>query len=99
MKIKKGDNVMVITGKDKGKTGSVIKTLPTDSKVIVEGVNVQTRHTKNKRMRSQGQIIEKSAPVHVSNVALVENKKQVRVGYKVEDGKKVRISRASGKKI
>lgn len=90
---------MVIAGKDKGKTGNVISTMPKDSKVIVEGVNVVTRHQKNRRSRSQGQIIEKSAPVHVSNVALVEDKKPVRVGYKVEDGKKVRVSKKTGKTL
>ena len=99
MKIKKGDNVIVIAGKDKGKTGKVEKTFAQDNKVIVDGVNVVTRHTKNRRMRSQGQIIEKSAPIHVSNVALVEGKKPVRVGYKVEDGKKVRVSKKTGKTI
>lgn len=103
MKIKKGDTVKVIAGKDKGKTGTVIMTMPKDDKVIVEGVNVQTRHTKNKRARSQGQIIEKSAPIHVSNVALMEGKKTVRVGYSTEgegkDAKKIRVARPSGKKI
>ena len=99
MKIKKGDNVIVIAGKDKGKTGKVEKTFAKEEKVIVEGVNVVTRHQKNRRMRSQGQLIEKSAPVHVSNVALVEDKKPARVGYKVEDGKKVRVSKKTGKTI
>ena len=99
MKIKKGDNVIVIAGKDKGKTGKVEKTFAKEEKVIVEGVNVVTRHTKNRRARSQGQIIEKSAPVHVSNVAIVEGKKPVRIGYKVEDGKKVRVSKKTGKTI
>ena len=94
---------MVIAGKDKGKTGSVIKTLPSNDQVIVEGVNVITKHQKNKRSRSQGQIIEKSAPVHVSNVSLMEGKKPVRVGYKIEgegkDAKKVRVSRKTGKTV
>lgn len=99
MKIKKGDTVKVIAGKDKGKTGKVEKTFVADNKVIVEGVNVATKHQKNRRMRSQGQVIEMAMPVHVSNVALLEDKKPVRVGYKVEDGKKVRISRKSGNKI
>ena len=99
MKIKKGDNVIVIAGKDKGKTGSVVRTLPSLNKVIVDGVNTVTRHQKNRRTRSQGQVIEKSAPIHVSNVALVEGKKPVRVGYEIKDGKKTRISRKSGKEI
>lgn len=103
MKIKKGDTVTVLSGKDKGKTGEVIKAMPATDQVIIEGINVKTRHQKNRQARSQGQIIEKSAPIHVSNVALMEGKKPVRVGYKVEgegkDAKKVRISRQSGKKI
>jgi large subunit ribosomal protein L24 len=103
MKIKKGDKVMVITGKDKGKTGTVLKTLPETEQVIVEGVSVVTRHTKNRRMRSQGQLIEKSMPVHVSNVSMMDDKKPVRVGYKVEgegkDAKKVRVARPSGKTL
>jgi large subunit ribosomal protein L24 len=99
MKIKKGDKVMVVAGKDKGKTGTVLRALPTLDQVIIEGVNVATRHQKNRRIRATGQIIEKSMPIHISNVALVEGKKPVRVGYKTEDGKKVRVSRASGTKI
>lgn len=99
MKIKKGDNVIVLAGKDKGKTGSVIETLSEADKVVVEGVQLVTKHQKNKQTRSQGQLIQKEMPIHVSNVAVLEGKKPVRVGYKVEDGKKVRISRASGKTI
>lgn len=103
MKIKKGDDVIVIAGKDKGKTGSITQTLPKSDQVIIDGVNVATRHQKNRRARSQGQIIEKSMPIHVSNVSLLEGKKPVRAGYKVEkDGDKTtktRISRASGKAI
>ena len=94
---------MIIAGKDKGKTGKVEKTLPKLEQVIVEGINVATKHQKNRRTRSQGQIIEKSMPVHVSNVSLMADKKPVRVGYTVEkDGdktKKVRVARPSGKKI
>ena len=89
----------MIAGKDKGKTGTITQTLPKSDQVVIDGVNVATRHQKNRRMRSQGQIIEKSMPIHVSNVSLLEGKKPVRVGYKVEDGKKTRISRASGKSI
>lgn len=103
MKIKKGDTVTIIAGKDKGKSGTVLETLKDTEQVIVEGVNVAKRHTKNRRMRSQGQIIEKNMPVHVSNVALTDGKKVVRVGYQFEgEGEKrakVRIARQSGKKI
>ncbi len=94
---------MVIAGKDKGKTGKVMRTFKASDEVIVEGVNVVTKHHKNRRVRSQGQIIEKSQPIHVSNIALTEDKKPVRVGYTVEtDGdksKKVRVARPSGKKL
>jgi large subunit ribosomal protein L24 len=99
MKIKKGDTVKVIAGKDKGKTGTILSTLKEKDQVVIEGVNVAKRHQKNKQARSQGQIIEKSMPIHVSNVSLMEGNKTVRVGYMMEGDKKVRISRASGKKI
>lgn len=99
MKIKKGDNVIIIAGKEKGKTGTVVTAFPKTEQVVVEGINTIKRHTKNRRMRSQGQIVEMDAPIHVSNVALVEGKKAVRVGYSVEGGKKERVARPSGKKI
>ena len=103
MKIRKGDTVTVIAGKDKGKTGSVLMTLKDTDQVIIEGVNEVKKHQKNRRTRSQGQIIEKSMPIHVSNVALVEGDKAVRAGYIFEgEGdkrKKVRVARPSGKKI
>ena len=93
----------IIAGKDKGKTGPVVITLDETNQVVVEGVNEVKRHQKNKRTRSQGQIIEKSMPIDVSNVALMEGKKTVRVGYIFEgEGdkrKKVRVARPSGKKI
>lgn len=104
MKIKKGDKVMVITGKDKGKTATVTVALPKTEQVILDGINVATKHQKSRRTRSQGQIIEKSMPIHVSNVALIgDDKKAVRAGYTVEKegdkSKKVRVARPSGKKI
>lgn len=103
MKIKKGDTVKVIAGKDKGKTGTILMTLKETDQVVIEGINQVTRHTKNKRTRSQGQIIEKSMPIHVSNVGLIEGDKTVRVGYVIEGegdkAKKVRVARPSGKKI
>jgi large subunit ribosomal protein L24 len=103
MKIKKGDTVKVIAGKDKGKTGTILMTLKETDQVVIEGINVSKRHTKNKRTRSQGQIIEKSMPIHVSNVGLMEGDKTVRVGYMMEGegdkAKKVRVARPSGKKI
>ncbi len=94
---------MVIAGKDKGKTGTITKVLRTSDQVVIDGVNVATKHQKNRRRASQGQIIEKPMPVHVSNVALVEDGKPVRAGYKVEgEGEKrtkVRVARPSGKQI
>lgn len=95
--------MQVIAGKDKGKTGAVLTVLVKTDQVVVEGVNIAKRHQKSKQTRSQGQIIEKSMPIHASNVSLLEGKKPVRVGYIFEgEGdkrKKVRVARPSGKKI
>lgn len=103
MKIRQGDTVKVIAGKDKGKTGTVLTVLKATDQVIIEGINGVKRHQKNKRTRSQGQIIDKSMPLHVSNVSLMEGDKTVRAGYTYEgEGekrKKVRIARPSGKKL
>ena len=100
MKIKKGDKVIVIAGKDKGKTGSVAKTSAKLDRVVIDGVNVVTKHQKDKRLRSQGQIIKKPLPIHVSNVALAVDGKPVRVGYKIDEkGKKIRIVKSSGQAI
>jgi len=103
MKIKKGDTVRVIAGKDKGKEGTVLYTHAGTNQVTIEGINVAKRHQKNRSARSQGQIIEKSMPMSASNVALMEGNKAVRVGYIFEgEGikrKKVRVARPSGKKI
>ena len=103
MKIRKGDTVKVIAGKDKGKTGSVLTVLKDSDKVVIEGINEVKRHQKGRGAGSQGQIIEKSMPIHVSNVSLMEGDKTVRAGYifegEGEKQKKVRIARPSGKKI
>jgi large subunit ribosomal protein L24 len=103
MKLKKGDTVKVIAGKDKGKTGTILMTMKGMNQVVIEGVNVATKHQKSKTARSQGQIIEKSMPIDASNVALMEGNKTVRIGYVFEgEGdkkKKVRVARPSGKKI
>ena len=98
MKIKKGDNVKVIAGKDKGRTGKVIRAFPRESKVIVEGVNVNKRHQKPKKANQQGQIIDKTLPVHVSNVQLIDPKsgEVTRIGRKIVKGKNVRFARRSG---
>ncbi len=102
MKIKKGDEVKVIAGKDKGKTGKVVQALHDIDKVIVEGVFVVKRHTRNKITGTHGEIIEKTMPIHVSNVMLVDPKDKVptRIGYSVDDkGVKTRIAKKSGSVI
>jgi large subunit ribosomal protein L24 len=98
LKIKKGDKVVVITGKDKGKTGEVLRVLPKDGRVVVQGVNMVKRHTRP-AMGQPGGIVEKEATIHVSNIAHIDPKsnKPTRVGYKeLEDGRKVRVARRSG---
>ena len=97
-KIKKGDTVIVLTGKDKGKTGEVLSVNPKEQKVLVAGVNIVKKHRKP-TANSQGQIVEMEKPVHVSNVSLTENGKPARIGFKVEDGKKVRIFKKTGNKV
>jgi large subunit ribosomal protein L24 len=100
MKIKKGDNVVVITGRDKGKTGQVLRAIPTESRVLVQGVNMVKRHT-TPRPGEPGGIVEKEAPIHISNVAHVDpdTKKPTRVGFKLIEGRKVRFARRSGEVI
>jgi len=101
LKIKKGDNVVVITGRDKGKTGEVLRVLPARSRVIVQGVNVVKRHTRP-RMGDPGGIVEKELAIHISNVAHVDpsSSKPTRIGYKrLDDGRKVRFARRSGEVI
>lgn len=100
MRIKSGDQVKVIAGKDKGKEGRVIQTLPKADKVIVEGINLVKKHQKPSQMQTGG-IVEVEAPLHVSNVQLLDpsNGQVTRVGYRVEDGKKVRVSKKSNEVI
>ena len=97
MKIKKDDMVIVIAGKDKDKTGKVLSVK--DGKVIVEGVNVVKKHTKQNQMNQNGGIVEKEAAIDVSNVMLLVDGKATRVGFEVKDGKKVRVAKATGKVI
>lgn len=102
MKIKTGDTVQVITGKDKGKRGEVIKAMPKEHKVIVRGVAIVKKHQRPTAANQQGGIIEKEAAIDVSNVALIDPKtdKPTRVGYIFkEDGTKVRVSKKSGAEI
>lgn len=100
LKVKKGDKVVVLTGKDKGKTGEIKKVMPDDNKVIVQGVNVQTKHRKPSAAGAGG-LDKIEAPIHVSNVALVDPKtsKATRVGYKMVGDRKVRVARRSGEVI
>ena len=101
MKIKKGDNVVVISGRDKGKSGEVLRVLPADRRLIVRGVHVARRHTKP-RMGDPGGIVDKERTIDVSNVAHVDPQsgKPTRIGYKtLDDGRKVRVARRSGEVI
>lgn len=98
MFVKTGDRVKVLAGKDKGKEGNVLSALPKQNKVIVEGININKKHTRPTGMGQEGGIVEKEAPIHVSNVQLIDPKtgESTRVGYKIEDGKKVRFAKKSG---
>ena len=99
MKIKKGDTVKVITGKDKDKEGKVIAVDRKNGKVTVEKVNVVTKHTKPSGANQNGGIIQKGAPIDASNVMYVHKGKATRVGFKVENGKKVRFAKSTGEVI
>ena len=98
-KIKKGDRVQVLTGRDKGKRGEVIAVIPTENRALVQGIHMVKRHQKAPGMNRPGGITEKEAPIQLSNLALIDPKtdKPARVGFKLlEDGKKVRVARPSG---
>jgi large subunit ribosomal protein L24 len=101
LKIRRGDKVMVIAGRNKGARGDVVKVLPSENRVIVQGVNIVKRHTRPSQLNPGG-IVEKEAPIHVSNVAHVDpdSGEATRVGYKwLEDGRKVRFAKRSGEVI
>jgi large subunit ribosomal protein L24 len=99
-KIKKGDRVVVLSGKDKGRTGEVVKAMPKDGKVLVSGINVHARHRKPSQVNPQGGIERKEAPLHVSNVAIATaDGKPSRVRFEVRDGKKVRVAAKTGELI
>ncbi|GLX87185.1 50S ribosomal protein L24 [Thalassotalea loyana] len=101
-KIRQNDEIIVLAGKDKGKTGKVTKVLVEDSKVFVEGVNLVKKHQKPvPQLQQPGGIVEKEAPIHVSNVAIVNPKtgKADRVGFRVEDGKKVRFFKSDNELV
>lgn len=101
MNIKKGDNIIVISGKDKGKKGKILKVFPLAGKVIVEGLNVIKKHQRSRKSDSKGQIVVKSMPMYASNVMLIDPKTgtQTRVGKKLVGGKMVRIARKSGQEV
>ena len=99
--IRKGDNVVVLTGRDKGKKGSVLRVMPSDERLIVQGVNMVKRHTRQSATQTGG-IVEKEATIHVSNVSLVdpENGEPTRIGFRyLDDGRKVRFAKNSGELI
>lgn len=100
-KIKKGDSVVVLSGKDKGRTGTVSKVLPKEGKVVVEGINIAARHRKPSQANPQGGIDRFEAPMHVSKVAVADPKdgKPTRVRFEEKDGKKVRVAVKSGETI
>jgi large subunit ribosomal protein L24 len=96
-KIKKGDRVVVLTGKDKGRTGEVARVLPTENRVVVTGINMVQRHTRPSQGDPQGGIKNKEASIHVSNVAIVDaNGKATRVGFRMDGDKKVRFAKTTG---
>lgn len=97
MRIKKDDKVVVIAGSEKGKEGIVTKVLPKEEKVIIGGLNMVKKHVKPNQAEPEGKIIEKEAPIHISNVALVDpkTKKATKVKYEIKDGKKVRVAKKS----
>ncbi|MDO4619615.1 MAG: 50S ribosomal protein L24 [Lachnospiraceae bacterium] len=99
LKIKKGDNVKVITGKDKDKEGKVLSVNVKKNTVIVEGVNMVSKHQKPSAQNQQGGIVSMEAPINISNVMYLHKGKPTRIGFKIEDGKKVRVAKATGETI
>ena len=99
MKIKKGDNIIIISGKDKGKTGKVAKAMPKENSILVEGVNIHKRHERSRKSGSKGQIVEKAMPIDVSNAMIYDGSKRSRVGKKLVGDKFVRINKKTGREI
>jgi large subunit ribosomal protein L24 len=100
MKLRKGDTVKVIAGKDRGHEGEVVQVFPADNKVLVNGVNTAKKHSKARRANQQGGIIDRDMPVDASNLMLMHKGKPTRVGYKIQsDGSKVRVAKRSGEVI
>ena len=101
MRIKSGDTVIVIAGKDKGKKGKVLEAYPKKDRVLVEGINIATKSEKSSKTNPQGGIVKKEMPIHVSNVMYYDAKsgKGTRIKYEIQDGKKVRVAKKSGEQI
>ena len=100
-KIRKGDKVVILAGKDKGRTGEVLRVMPKDDKAIVSGINIVIRHQRQSQTQ-EGGLIRKEAPIHLSNIAVADpkdGKTPTRVGFEVRDGKKVRVAKRSGEVI
>ena len=98
MKLKKGDNVIVLSGNDKGKTGEILEIIPSTQKVVVKGVNIRKKHVKPRKAGEEGGIVASEYPIHSSKVNVVCPKcgKASKIGYKIEDGKKVRVCKKCG---
>jgi len=101
MKIKKGDTILIISGKDKGRKSKILQVLSKKQKIVVEGVNIRKKHIKPRKTGEKGQIIETPGSLHISNVKLICRKcgKPIRVGYKIAEGKKFRICKKCGQEI
>ena len=98
-KIRKGDKVVVLSGKDKGRTGEVLRVMPKEDRALVRGVNIVVRHQRQTQAQ-EGGLIRKEAPIHLSNIAIAgKDGKPTRVGFEVRDGKKVRVAKSSGEVI
>ena len=101
MKLRKGDNVIVLSGNDKGKTGEVLEIIPSTQKIIVKGINIRKKHVKPRKAGEEGGIIPSEFPIHSSKVALLcpKCRKATKIGYKIEDNKKVRICKKCGAEL
>jgi large subunit ribosomal protein L24 len=99
MKLKKNDNIIVIAGKDKGKTGKIVKAIPKEDMVVVAGVNLRKKHQRARKGGQKGQVVEKAMPIHISNIMFDEGGSGARIGKKLIGEKWIRISRKSGKEI
>jgi len=101
MKIKKGDTVLITSGKDKGRKGKVLEAFPEESRILIEGINLRKKHQRPKKSGEKGQIVEMPGPIHISNVKLICSKcgKATRIKYKITEGKKYRICKKCGQEI